>query len=140
MTRQEQVATKGAVVMPFDLSRTTHYFDDTANGGVETVTANDKADQEQATLIRSHLAREAGLFGHGDFSDPAAIHGRDMPGLAVLSKAGGKLQIAYRDVPGGASLAYTSPDSTVVSAIHQWFAAQRADHAAHGHMHEHMHH
>ena len=90
---------KGATVMPFDLMRTTHFFDDNATGGVETVTANDKSDAEQTALIRSHLATEAERFGRGDFSDPAKIHGADMPGLATLSNAGARLRVAYLEVP-----------------------------------------
>jgi hypothetical protein len=138
-SRQDEVALKGATVMPFDLARTTHFFDDNATGGVETVTANDRSDAEQVTLIRSHLATEAERFGRGDFSDPAKIHGADMPGLAALSNAGARLRVAHLDVPGGARLTYESRDPAVIAAIHDWFAAQRADHAAHGHMHEQMH-
>jgi hypothetical protein len=134
-SRQEEVARKGAVVMPFDLAKTTHYFDDRPDGGVETVTANDASDAEQAALIRSHLAEEARRFARGDFSDPAAIHGADMPGMAVLERAGAKLRVSYREVPGGASLTYASVDPAAVAAIHEWFAAQRSDHAAHEHMH-----
>ena len=139
-SRQEEVAMKGATVMPFDLARTTHFFDDDATGGVETVTANDRSDAGQVALIRSHLATEAERFGRGDFSDPAKIHGADMPGLAALSAAGPRLRVTYLDVPGGASLRYESRDPAIIAAIHDWLAAQRADHAAHAHMHEHMHH
>jgi uncharacterized cupredoxin-like copper-binding protein len=138
-SRQEEVARKGSVVMPFDLMKTTHFFDDDARGGTETVTANDPADAEQVALVRSHLAKEARLFARGDFSDPAAIHGHDMPGLAALSHAGGKLHVSYRELPAGASVVYASEDAAVIAAIHDWFAAQRSDHAAHMHMHMHMH-
>jgi hypothetical protein len=31
-SRQTEVALKGATVMPFDLARTTHFFDDTPGG------------------------------------------------------------------------------------------------------------
>ena len=133
-SRQEQVAAKGAGVMPFDLTRTTHFFDDNATGGVETITANTQ-DAQQIDLIRSHLAAEAKRFGHGDFSDPAKIHGADMPGLAGLSSAGGRLRVTYSDVPGGASLTYASEDKAIIAAIHDWFGAQRFDHAAHAHLH-----
>jgi len=136
-SRQEAVAVKGAAVMPFDLARTTHFFDDNATGGVETVTANDKSDAGQVALVRAHLAIEAEHFGRGDFSDPARIHGADMPGLATLSKAAAGLHVAYLDVPGGASLSYESRDPGTIAAIHDWFAAQRADHAAHTHLHGH---
>ncbi len=134
-SRHEEVAQKGSAVMPFDLMKTTHFFDDDASGGIETITANDRSDSRQVELIRSHLAKESERFARGDFSDPAAIHGADMPGLAALERAGEKLHVSYREVPGGASLAYASADPAVVGAIHDWFAAQRSDHEAHMHMH-----
>ena len=135
MSRQDEVAHSGASVMPFDLMRTTHYFDDTPSGGVETITANDERDARQAALIRAHLAAEARRFSHGDFSDPAKIHGADMPGLAELTSAGTKLHVKYKKLPAGASLTYTSRDRAVAAAVHAWFAAQRSDHAAHAHLH-----
>jgi hypothetical protein len=136
-TRQEQVKHSGALVMPFDLARTTHFFDDTETGGTETVTANDKGDREQIDLIRAHLAAEAKRFASGDFSDPARVHGVDMPGLAALSAAGARLSVSYHELPAGASLSFASSDRAVTGAIHEWFAAQRSEHAAHQHMHMH---
>ena len=135
-TRQAEVARKGATVMPFDLTRTTHFFDDLKTGGVETVSANDKTDSGQIRLVRAHLSAEAKRFSHGDFSDPAKIHGENMPGLAELSHAGAKLRVKYKSLPAGASLTYSSRDEVVVAAIHEWFAAQRSDHMAHMHMHD----
>ena len=134
-SRQEEVARKGAVVMPFDLSRTTHVFDDDSTGGVQTVIAKEKLDPVQVDLVRSHLTTEAEHFARGDFSDPARIHGAGMPGLEALARAGARLRVTYREVPGGASLAFSSDDPAVIEAIHAWFAAQRSDHAAHGHHH-----
>jgi hypothetical protein len=135
MSRQDEVARQGATVMPFDLARTTHFFDDTRSGGIETITANDKHDTRQTALIRSHLATEAKRFSRGDFSDPAKIHGHDMAGLAELSNAGDRLHVEYTSLPAGASLSYASTDPEVIAAIHAWFAAQRSDHAAHSHVH-----
>lgn len=136
-TRQEQVARTGAAVMSFDLARTTHFFDDNRTGGIETVTANDAEDHAQIALIQSHLATEAQRFSHGDFSDPARIHGKQMPGLAELAAAGSKLRVTYLQLPAGASLTYASDDAAIVSAVHTWFAVQRADHGAHDHLHKH---
>lgn len=135
-SRQDEVALKGASVMPFDLARTTHFFDDTPGGGIETITTNDSKDARQIALIRSHLAEEAKRFGRGDFSDPAKIHGQDMPGLDALARAGDKLQVKYRKLPAGASLSYAGADAAVVAAVHAWFAAQRSDHTAHSHIHQ----
>ena len=135
MSRQDDVARKGASVMPFDLARTTHFFDDKPSGGIQTITANDPRDARQTALIRAHLAAEAKRFGGGDFSDPAQIHGQAMPGLAELARAGDKLQVRYAKIPGGASLTFTSRDPGVAAAVHAWFGAQRSDHAAHTHLH-----
>jgi len=135
-SRQAEVAQKGASVMPFDLTRTQHFFDDKPTGGVEIVTANDKHDAKQIELIRSHLQQEAQRFSRGDFSDPANIHGDDMPGLRTLASPGRELEIWYKSLPTGASLTFTSKDESVVRAVHEWFAAQRSDHNAHAHMHK----
>jgi drug/metabolite transporter (DMT)-like permease len=129
--RQDEVAARGEPVMGFDLDRTTHGFDPTPTGGVETVRADDVDDTDQVERIRAHLAHEAERFGRGDFDDPAAIHGHDMPGLATLQAAGDALRVSYSAVPGGARLTYSSTDPDVVAAIHDWFAAQLADHGEH---------
>src|SRR4051812_18882202 len=76
--RQQEVAHRGATVMPFDLSRTTHVFDDQADGGLQTVTANDPSEIAQIYLIRDHLADLANRFARGNFADQAWLHGMDM--------------------------------------------------------------
>lgn len=128
--RLEAVAQAGAQVMPFDLERSTHSFLDRPWGG-EQVVVSDDGDAQQIALIRAHLSAEAAKFSRGDFGSPAAIHGRDMPGLAVLREQHAAIEVTYSDAPHGASIAYRSNDSAVVSAIHDWFEAQRTDHGPH---------
>jgi hypothetical protein len=82
--RQRVVAERGAAVMPFDLEATTHVFDPTATGGVQTVVADDPAHADEVELVRDHLRREQARFRVGDFGHPTTIHGDDMPGVAVL--------------------------------------------------------
>jgi hypothetical protein len=135
--RQTDIAHRGANIMPFDLSRTTHVFDDESDGGLQTVTANDPADIAQTYLIRDHLADLANRMARGDFSDQAWLHGLDMPGLAELTTGHRKLKITYQVLPNGASLRLASNDAAIVAAIHRYFLAQRTDHAAHGKMHRH---
>ena len=130
--RQAQVAQNGARVMPFDQSLTTHHFSKTDTGGVETVTANNPSDTQQATLVQEHLQHERDLFATGDFSDPMAIHGHAMPGVASMAGAArsGLLTVTYATVPGGARLVYRADSPAVVDAVHAWFDAQLRDHAA----------
>lgn len=129
--RRAEVAARGARVMPFDLDRTTHVFDETPDGGRQTVTADVPGDAEQVRLVRQHLREERDAFARGDFTDPAAIHGRDMPGLGALQAGYQRFEVGYTDVPGGALLTYTSTDPVLVEALHAWFRAQISDHGGH---------
>jgi hypothetical protein len=126
-----EVDARGATVMPFDLTRTQHSFQSLHNGGLEQVLANDGNDAQQIGLIRQHLRMEADRFRQGDFSDPATIHGTDMPGLTELQAGAARLQIDYSDLSNGAQIRYTSDDPVLVAAIHDWFTAQDMDHNGH---------
>lgn len=132
-SRQREVRERGAMVMPFDLDETRHVFSPTSDGGTQQVVADDATDGEQIALIRRHLREEAAAFERGDFGDPAAIHGHEMPGVAVLEANAGKLTIVYRDLPDGGEVTYRSSDASIVRALHEWFEAQLADHGDDAH-------
>ena len=127
-TRQEVVAQRGASVMPFDLNATRHQFESTPTGAVETVTANHADDTTQIDLIRRHLASEAKRFDTGDYGDPAAIHGDNMPGLAALKQSAGRITVTYAERRAGASITFTTTDPTLLSALADWVMAQNMDH------------
>jgi hypothetical protein len=129
--RQDEVAERGAEVMPFDLDATTHRFDPTAEGLVQTVTADDPDDTEQVALVREHLAAEAERFRRGDFADPAAIHGDAMPGLAELEAGAAAVTIDLAEIGAGAQLTFSTDDAALVDALHRWGEAQTMDHGAH---------
>lgn len=132
-SRQDEVAAKSAMVMPFDQNLTTHVFRATGTGGVQRVVANDPGDTEQISLIRSHLRKEATHFAGGDFSDPMAIHGMKMPGVAALRRGYASVDVRYSNLPDGARITYTTKDSDLIDALHEWFDAQLMDHGAHAH-------
>ncbi len=126
--RQDEVKERGASVMPFDLDRTEHVFNDLPDGGEQTVTALDATETTQIRLIRDHLQAEATKFRAGDFGDPAAIHGADMPGLAELRDGVGRVAVTYTALPDGARLRYTTTEPQLIEGIHSWFQAQSMDH------------
>jgi hypothetical protein len=130
-TRQVEVARKGAKVMPFDLEQTTHVFQKLDDGGVQKVVVKDPANKQQIALIQSHLKEESERFRKGDFSDPAKIHGEDMPGLAELKAGAKRIDVRYATLPDGAEIRYQAKDPKLVMAIHQWFSAQVSDHGHH---------
>lgn len=117
--------------MPFDLERTTHQFTRTDTGGVQTVVADDPQDTTQITLIRQHLTAEVGRFRGGDFTDPARIHGNEMPGLEALRAHGGRITIDYETTPDGGRATYTTDVAELRIALHDWFDAQVGDHGQH---------
>ena len=141
--RLDEVAKRGAHVMPFSLEQTTHIFSKTKKGGLQQVIAKDSSNIEQIKLIREHLSKISQEFIQGDFSDPAKIHGEGMPGLAELRTAQpGQIKIVYKELPNGAEIDYSTNDTKLVEAIHKWFDAQLSDHARHaipGHLRHLMH-
>ncbi len=128
--RHAEIAAKGAMVMPFDLERTTHIFEKQALGGLQQVISDD-GDSEQVMLIREHLKEEAERFQKGDFHDPAMIHGENMAGLHELTTRSGELTIAYAELAEGGQITYTAEDPELIAAIHAWFEQQLADHGSH---------
>lgn len=110
---------------------------------MQQIIIKDPSDIEQIKLIRGHLSKISQEFIYGDFSDPAKIHGKDMPGLAELRTAKpDQLEIVYKELTNGAEIDYSTDDKKLVEAIHKWFNAQLSDHARHavpGHPHHQMH-
>jgi hypothetical protein len=141
--RLDEVQRLGAQVMPFDLQQTTHVFKKTKHGGLQEVVAKKSSNTEQIELIRAHLSKISRQFANGDFSDPAKIHGDEMPGLAQLRNAKpGQIKVEYEQLADGARIRYTTNDPALIKAIHQWFDAQLRDHARHAvatHPHDPMH-
>lgn len=129
------MAERGAEVMPFDLDATTHRFTPRPDGLEQTVVADDPDDTAQVALIRQHLGEEQQRFERGDFSDPAHIHGDDMPGLATLQPRADDVRVSYRDIPAGGRLRFTTTEAELIDALHAWGRAQTFDHGSHaGHV------
>jgi len=131
MPSQARIDQRSKTIMPFDLTKTMHGFQNLPEGGRETVMANDAGDTAQIALVRSHLRKEATLFSHGDFSGPAYIHGADMSGLPELRMGWRRVTVRYAAQTGGATIIYRTTDPVMVAAIHQWFAAQTMEHGSH---------
>jgi hypothetical protein len=132
-SRKAGVEKRSMQVMPFSMDATKHLFTPTSNGGTQTVLVID-GDAKQIPLVRLHLKKEAAAFAAGNFADPAAIHGTAMPGLKTLTNSQGRLSVAFEDVKNGATIIFMSHDTTVIHALHEWFAAQVNDHGSHAAM------
>jgi len=127
---QERVHHMSHQVMPFDMAGTIHVFRMTETGGVQRVQAKDPEDSRQIELIREHLKMEARKFARGDYSDPARLHGADMPGLRELEANPSGVKVSYQDLPDGGQIIYETDDIHLLTAIHRWFGAQLSEHGA----------
>ncbi len=127
-TKQEHVHQMAHSVMPFDMSKTLHIFKMTESGGVQRVIARDPGDTDQIALIQQHLRLEAERFQQGDYSDPASLHGTEMPGLQALRAGASEINISYTALPAGAMITFKTTDLHLLTAIHRWFGAQLSEH------------
>lgn len=129
-TPQEHVHKMAHRVMPFDISKTVHIFKMTESGGVQRVIAKDPGATDQINLIRQHLQHEAERFQQGDYSDPAKLHGADMPGLKDLQAGASHIKVSYTALPSGAEITFKTNDLHLITALHRWFGAQLSEHGA----------
>ena len=129
-TQQQHVHARSPSVMPFDIAKTVHIFKMTESGGVERVVVKDKDDAQQVLLIQQHLRQEAGRFQNGDYSDPALLHGANMPGLKELQLGAKGVKVFYSELADGAEIAFVTADPHLLTAIHRWFGAQLSEHAS----------
>jgi len=130
-TKQEHVHQSASGVMPFDVSKTVHIFKMTEMGGVERVVAKDTTAADRIALIQQHLRHEAMSFQRGDYSDPAKLHGADMPGLKELQKGASRIRVSYSSLPAGAEIKFETAELQLLTALHRWFGAQLSEHGAH---------
>lgn len=130
--RVSEIEKKSSQVMPFDLTETVHYFLKNNSGGTQQVIAKNATDTNQIHLIRHHLKQISQQFSQGNYSAPAKIHGKTMPGLLTLKQADkNQISIEYKKINTGAEIRYSSREPNIILAIHQWFDAQLTDHAHH---------
>lgn len=125
---------RGAVAMGVDQYTSTHRFDSLPDGG-RIELQRDGDDPEGVAQIRRHLQEIARAFAAGDFSTPAFVHMRDVPGTAVMAAKRGAITYTYRDLPRGGEVRIVTRDAEAVRAVHEFLAFQRGDHHAGGHVH-----
>lgn len=128
VTKQEHVHQMAHHVMPFDISRSVHIFKMTEFGGVESVIVRDENASDQIRLIQQHLQHEAERFQKGDYSDPAKLHGENMPGLKELQGGASQIQVSYEALSNGAEITFKTADLRLLTALHRWFGAQLSEH------------
>ena len=123
---------RGKIAMGVDQYTSIHKFDDRQDGG-RIELQRDRDDGVGTKVIRAHLRGIAKAFSTGDFSTPAYVHMRDVPGTKVMTERRKQIRYVFRALRRGGELRITSSDSGAVRAVHEFLAFQRADHHAGGH-------
>ena len=122
---------RGGMAMGVDQYTSSHEFDITADGGRVSL-QRDSADSAGIARIRAHMRFIQHAFETGDFSSPAFVHDRAMPGTDVMAKKRGAITYTYQDLPRGAAVVITTRDSAARVAIADFMKAQRGDHQSGG--------
>jgi hypothetical protein len=122
---------RGKMAMGVDQYESQHQFDILPNGGriALEMKGNDSLSIAQ---IRAHLKLIEHAFQAGDFSTPAFVHMRSMPGTQVMARNKARIVYSYADLPRGGEVRITTKDPESLAAIREFMAAQRGDHKAHG--------
>jgi hypothetical protein len=120
--------TRGAHVMGFDQTNTTHHFTLTKTGGIIQVQANDPSDAASRDHIRMHLEHISKAFAQGDFTDPHEVHAETPPGVPEMKARKAKITYQYEPAPTGAKLTITTEDPKALKAIHAYLRYQIREH------------
>lgn len=122
---------RGRAAMGVDQYTSTHRFDALPDGG-RIELQRDTADPEGIATIRAHLRSIADAFARGDFSTPASVHVRQVPGTAAMAERRAAIRYEYRDLPRGGEVRIITADPEAIRAVHAFMAFQRGDHRAGG--------
>lgn len=123
-----QMNHRGAMVMGFDQTKTTHHFLLYADGGAIDVSTKDASDVESRDAIRSHLPHIAVMFGGGDYSAPMLVHATNVPGTAELAKRKDQVSYSYVETTGGGRVDIATSDEGALAALHEFLRFQIRDH------------
>lgn len=122
---------RGREIMGVDQYTSVHRFDALGDGGrIELQRAAD--DPAGTRAIRDHLRTIAAAFRAGDFSAPAMVHLREVPGTRVMAAKRAAITYTVRDLPRGGELLMKTSDRDAIAAIHDFVAFQRGEHRAGG--------
>lgn len=122
---------RGRAAMGVDQYTSTHHFDALPDGGrIELQREGD--DSAGVARIRAHMREIAVAFKSGDFSTPAMVHLREVPGAQVMATRRSLITYEAHDLPRGAELFIRTHDDAARHAIHEFMAFQRGEHHATG--------
>jgi hypothetical protein len=120
---------RGKMAMGVDQYASAHHFDVLPDGGrIQLQMKSD--DSLSVAQVRAHLRLIEHAFQAGDFTTPAFVHMKAMPGTATMARKKDVITYTYADLPRGGEVRISSKDPDAVAAIHDFLAAQTREHHA----------
>jgi hypothetical protein len=120
---------RGAKVMGFDQTATTHHFLLFADGGAIDVSVKDPSDTKSLNAIRSHLPHVASMFGEGNFKAPMLVHdSTNVPGIRVMAARKATIRYQYVKTPAGGRVSIVTTDPDALASVHAFLRFQISDH------------
>ena len=130
---------RGKAAMGVDQYTSTHRFDALADGGRIELQRDDD-DSAGVAQIRKHLREIAAAFKSGDFTTPAFVHLKEVPGTRVMAARRSQITYTFKPLPRGGEVRIFTTDPEALKAIAEFMAFQRGDHRAGGMDHSAMKH
>ena len=124
----EALNKRGKAFMGFDQEAATHRFVLMKDGGRIEVTARKAGDEKSIAEIRTHLRHIADVFKAGDFSIPAQVHDREVPGVEKLKQAGEAVTYGFEEIDRGGFVRMVAATPSALAAIHEFLRFQIKDH------------
>ena len=118
---------RGQMAMGVDQYASAHHFEVSASGG-RIELQNNVFDSLDVAQIRAHLKLIQHAFQAGDFSTPAFVHMKEMPGTEVMARKKDLISYQYEDLPRGGAVRITTSDPEALKAIAEFLNAQRTEH------------
>jgi hypothetical protein len=118
---------RGKVVMGVDQYTSTHQFEDLADGG-RIELQRDRDDAQGTAAIRAHLKSISAAFQKGDFSAPALVHMKEVPGASEMAARKTSIRYTFKELPRCGEVKISTKDPAAVAAVHKFLAFQRTEH------------
>ena len=118
---------RGRIVMGVDQYTSTHKFEDLSDGG-RIELQRDRDDAQGVAAIRAHLKFISEAFQKGDFTAPALVHMKEVPGASEMAARKSVIRYVYRELPRGGEVRITTRDAQARAAVQRFLAFQRSEH------------
>lgn len=119
---------RGALVMGFSQTATSHHFRLSPSGGAVEVHVHDAADTAMRASVAEHLRTITKGFAAGNFDASKAVHGQEPPGVETLRARANRLTYTFEESERGGRVIIHTTDAEALRALHEFLRYQIREH------------